>query len=63
MTNERDLATDRLTLINDLSLHRLKDERVKVVHADGTTLAVFLREDWNIIADFFIEIVHPKALL
>ncbi len=63
MTNERDLAIDRLMLSNKISLHRHKDLYVRVVDEEGETVAIFPKEDWNVITDFFVEISHPKALL
>ena len=59
----KNLAPRCLNLVNDTSLHRLKDDRVNVIGSDGSMLTTILREDWENIAKFFTRISHKGALL
>jgi hypothetical protein len=58
----KELAQQRLILSNDNSLHRDRDQTVKII-ADGLVVASVPRSDWEDVAAFFVEIIHPEALL
>lgn len=52
----KDGQPHRIDLVNDLTLVRFGQDRVKVIHADGAIVAVVLREDWVRVAEFFVDI-------
>jgi len=57
------LAQVRLTLSNDKVLIRDLDKHVKVIAQDGSIVALFPKEDWAALADYFREMSSPDVML